>query len=308
LTLEYNTISDYFNSLFNTEGFKFIWGYFMEIGAHVSTAGGLYKSIQRAESIGATAIQIFASSPRGWRFKPFLEQDVDKFSSFRRESNVSTVVCHGIYLVNLGGKEELLEKSIQSLIEHLTAAHQIGAKGVVFHSGSHKGVGFEQIFSQATKAIKTVLESSPVDTELIIENCAGMGAQIGASFEEIGAMISEVSDERLKCCIDLQHAFAAGYDIGNSDSIDQVIEDFDSHIGLNRLSVIHANDSKVPFASGVDRHENIGDGHIGIEGFKTIVNHPSLKNIPFILEVPGFDGKGPDKRNIDILNGLILHE
>ena len=190
MTLEYNKNSDYFNSLFNTEGFKFIWGYFMEIGAHVSAAGGLYKSIQRAESIGATAIQIFASSPRGWRFKPFLEEDVDKFSSFRRESNVSTVVCHGIYLVNLGGKEELLEKSIQSLTDHLTAAHQIGAKGVVFHSGSHKGVGFEQIFSQATKAIKTVLESTPVDTELIIENCAGMGAQIGASFEEIGAMIS----------------------------------------------------------------------------------------------------------------------
>ena len=304
MTLEYNKNSDYFNCLFNTEGFKFIWGYFMEIGAHVSAAGGLYKSIQRAESIGATAIQIFASSPRGWRFKPF----VDKFSSFLRESNVSTVVCHGIYLVNLGGKEELLEKSIQSLTDHLTAAHQIGAKGVVFHSGSHKGVGFEQIFSQATKAIKTVLESTPVDTELIIENCAGMGAQIGASFEEIGAMISEVSDERLKCCIDLQHAFAAGYDIGNSDSIDQVIEDFDSRIGLERLSVIHANDSKVPFASGVDRHENIGEGHIGIEGFKTIVNHPSLKNVPFILEVPGFDGKGPDKRNIDTLNGLILHE
>ena len=190
MTLEYNKNSDYFNCLFNTEGFKFIWGYFMEIGAHVSAAGGLYKSIQRAESIGATAIQIFASSPRGWRFKPFLEEDVDKFSSFRRESNVSTVVCHGIYLVNLGGKEELLEKSIQSLTDHLTAAHQIGAKGVVFHSGSHKGVGFEQIFSQATKAIKTVLESTPVDTELIIENCAGMGAQIGASFEEIGAMIS----------------------------------------------------------------------------------------------------------------------
>ena len=308
MTLEYNKNSDYFNCLFNTEGFKFIWGYFMEIGAHVSAAGGLYKSIQRAESIGATAIQIFASSPRCWRFKPFLEEDVDKFFSFRRESNVSTVVCHGIYLVNLGGKEELLEKSIQSLTDHLTAAHQIGAKGVVFHSGSHKGVGFEQIFSQATKAIKTVLESTPVDTELIIENCAGMGAQIGASFEEIGAMISEVSDERLKCCIDLQHAFAAGYDIGNSDSIDQVIEDFDSRIGLERLSVIHANDSKVPFASGVDRHENIGEGHIGIEGFKTIVNHPSLKNVPFILEVPGFDGKGPDKRNIDILNGLILHE
>lgn len=280
----------------------------MEIGAHVSAAGGLYKSIQRAESIGAKAIQIFASSPRGWRFTPFSEEDVDKFVNSRKESAVSTVVLHGIYLVNLGGKRELLEKSIQSLTDHLVTAHQIGAKGVVFHSGSHKGVGFGQIFHQATQAIKSILESSPPDTELIIENCAGMGAQIGASFEEIGSMISEVSDERLKCCIDLQHAFAAGYDIGNPDFIDEVIRDFDAHIGLERLSVIHANDSKVPFGSGVDRHENIGEGHIGIKGFKTILNHSSLANIPFILEVPGFDGKGPDKRNIDTLNGLFSGE
>lgn len=187
----------------------------MKIGAHVSAAGGIDKAIGRASDIGAEAIQIFASSPRSWRFKPIDDAVVAKFRANMDSSEVDSVFLHGVYLVNLGGTPELVGRSVESLTNHMRVAEQIGAVGVIFHSGSHKGVGFESVFDQAVRALTEVLASGSTDASLIIENCAGMGDQIGASFAEIGKLIRAVDAPNLKVCIDTQHAFAAGYNIAS---------------------------------------------------------------------------------------------
>ena len=186
----------------------------------------------------------------------------------------------------------------------MEAAGQLGARGVIFHTGSHKGRGFEAIFEQATLALATIIENSPPDVWLMIENSAGAGDHIGSKFAEIGRMLQEVGSDRIRVCLDTQHCFGAGYGIADPDEIDSVMSEFDDAIGLDRLGAVHANDSKVAFGSGVDRHENIGDGEIGVKGFKTIMGHPAFADVPFLLEVPGADKKGPDKGNVDLLKAI----
>ncbi len=276
----------------------------MELGAHVSAAGGVDKAVGRAVDIGAEAIQLFASSPRGWKFRPIPDDKAEAYREKAEEAEIRSTFLHGSYLVNIGGKPDLVEKSIDSLINHMNAAAQIGAKGVIFHSGSHKGVGFDAVFEQATGALVQVLDNTDDSVQLIIENCAGMGAQIGASFAELGSLIREVNSPRLAICLDTEHAFAAGYNIADREGIEKAMSEFDAEIGLDKLVVVHANDAKVEFGSGVDRHENIGEGHIGIEGFETIMGHSAFSDVPFLLEVPGTDKKGPDKPNLDRLKDI----
>ena len=276
----------------------------MELGAHVSAAGGVDKAVGRAASIGAEAIQLFASSPRGWRFRPIPDDKAESYKAKVASEGIGSTFLHGSYLVNIGGKPELVEKSIGSLINHMNAAAQIGAKGVIFHSGSHKGVGFDAVFEQAIGALEQVLENTDDDVQLIIENCAGMGAQIGASFAELGRMIKAVDSPRLTICLDTEHAFAAGYNIADPEGIEKSMAEFDAEIGLDKLVVVHANDAKVEFGSGVDRHENIGEGYIGISGFETIMGHAAFADVPFLLEVPGTNRKGPDKPNLDRLKEI----
>ena len=276
----------------------------MELGAHVSAAGGVDKAVGRAVEIGAEAIQTFAASPRVWAFKPIADDKAAAYRGKAAEAGIKSTFLHGSYLVNIGGKPDHVEKSVASLTNHMGAAAQIGAQGVIFHSGSHKGVGFDAVLDQAGVALKQVLDNTDDNVQLIIENCAGMGAQIGASFEELGRLIRAVDSDRLKICLDTEHAFAAGYNIADPQGIEKAMAEFDAEIGLDRLVVVHANDAKVEFASGVDRHENIGEGYIGIQGFETIMAHPAFADVPFLLEVPGMDKKGPDKPNLDRLKDI----
>ena len=278
----------------------------MELGAHVSAAGGVDKAVGRAVDIGAEAIQTFAASPRAWAFKPIADDKAAAYREKAAEAGIKSTFLHGSYLVNIGGKPDHVEKSVASLTNHMGAAAQIGAQGVIFHSGSHKGVGFDAVLDQAGDALKQVLDNTDDNVQLIIENCAGMGAQIGASFEELGRLIRAVDSDRLKICLDTEHAFAAGYNIADPQGIEKAMAEFDAEIGLDRLVVVHANDAKVEFASGVDRHENIGEGYIGIEGFETIMAHPAFADVPFLLEVPGMDRKGPDKPNLDRLKDIRI--
>ncbi len=276
----------------------------MELGAHVSAAGGVDKAVGRAADIGAEAIQLFASSPRGWRFRPIPDEKAESYKEKAASEGIGSTFLHGSYLVNIGGKPDLVVKSIDSLINHMNAAGQLGAKGVIFHSGSHKGVGFDAVFDQSINALTQVLDSTDDEVQLIIENCAGMGAQIGASFAELGRMIKAVDSPRLTICLDTEHAFAAGYNIADREGLENAMAEFDAEIGLDKLVVVHANDAKVEFGSGIDRHENIGEGYIGIEGFETIMAHAAFADVPFLLEVPGTDRKGPDKPNLDRLKEI----
>ena len=276
----------------------------MRLGAHVSTAGGPAKAFDRAVDIGAETIQIFASSPRAWKFKMPTDDQAAEFQDRGESTGVGPVFLHGSYLVNVGGSPEIVEKSIDCLTNNMLAASKLGAKGVIFHGGSHKGKGFDAVLEQAASTLNIVLEQCPDDVWLIIENSAGMGAHIGASFVELGRMAKAIDDERVKICLDTEHCFAAGYNIADSEGVKAAMEEFDQEIGLDKLVAVHANDAKVEHGSGVDRHENIGDGYIGIDGFEVIMSHPAFRNVPFLLEVPGPEKKGPDKDNVDRLKAV----
>jgi deoxyribonuclease-4 len=277
----------------------------MRLGAHVSTAGGLDKAIDRAKEMGCETVQIFGSPPQSWAFKPAPDEQVEAFRRKAKEADIHPVYFHAIYLINLGTPNEAnLEKSVQALVNYMALAARVEAEGVIFHPGSHGGAGYAGIFQQTVGAIRQVLSKSPQGPYLVLENTAGMGQHIGAGFEELGGILKSVASPRLKVCLDTQHCFAAGYNVADKKGLKQAMEEFNREVGLKNLVAVHANDSKQPFGSGVDRHENIGDGHIGEEGFANIMSHPAFKDVPFFLEVPGADGKGPDKPNLDRLKRI----
>lgn len=277
----------------------------MKLGAHVSTSGGIDKAIDRATLIGCEGIQIFGSSPQSWAFRPVPQENITAFRKKAELQGMGPVFFHCIYLINLGNPNpENVRKGIQSLINYMDLASLIGADGIIFHPGSHKGAGYEAILKQTADSIIEVLESSPDGPWLTLENTAGMGQHIGANFEELGRIIRTVGSSRVKVCLDTEHAFAAGYDVASRDGLAFAMEEFDKEIGLEKLVAVHANDSKRPLGSGIDRHENIGEGFIGIKGFETIMSHEAFRSAPFFLEVPGFGGGGPDKENLDILKGI----
>ena len=162
----------------------------------------------------------------------------------------------------------------------------------------------DAILPQTVAAIRQVLENSPEGPHLVVENMAGMGQHIGARFQELGGILERVDRPRLKVCLDTQHTFAAGYDLTTAQGIEATIAEFDELVGVGNLVAVHANDSKRVLGSGVDRHDNIGEGFIGEEGFEVIMGNPAFRDVPFFLEVPGFEGKGPDSQNIQILKNI----
>ena len=277
----------------------------MKIGGHVSTAGGLSKAVGRGVEIGCETIQIFGSSPQGWAFKPIPGEEVETFRQGVAEADIGPVFLHAIYLINMGTpKEDVLEKGTQSLINYMNLASDIGAAGVIFHPGSHGGAGYDAILPHVVSTIQRVLNQAPEGPCLVLENMAGMGQHIGAKFEDLGRILEAVDSSRLKVCLDTQHSFAAGYDLTTQQGIEAMISEFDRDVGVSNLFAVHANDSKRPCGSGVDRHDNIGEGFIGEEGFAAIMSNPAFHDVPFLLEVPGFEGKGPDRQNIDILKRI----
>jgi len=281
------------------------------IGAHVSSSGGIYNAIDNAKNIDAEAIQIFPSPPQMWRMTQHQPDIITKFNELFVLSDLKEIWIHNIYLANLAADTaEHLKKSIDSVLHALNLANKINANGVVLHTGSHKGKGFESVVDQVVSALEEILDRSDSSTILALEDMAGQGGTIGTTFEELETLLKRVNSSRLKVCLDTCHAFAAGYDIRNKKSIAAVIQQFDSTVGLENLAVVHANDSKVDLGEQKDRHENIGQGFIGTQGFEEMIHHPGFAKKAFILEVPGYPnadtGKsnGPDQINIDELKRI----
>ncbi len=279
----------------------------MYIGAHVNSAGGVWKAVENGVSLGCEAIQFFAGSPRTWRPTLYKEKDAARFREARAASAIRFAVIHTIYLINLASaRDDFYEKSVTSLIGATAAAEQLGADAIVTHVGSHQGAGFEVGLQRVQAALRRTLEdsqNSPV--RLLLENTAGAGGTMGVDFDELGAMIDAADRHpRLGLCVDTAHAFEAGYDLRTAAGLDDLLAHLDRACGLDRLVMLHLNDSMTPLGSNRDRHQNIGDGEIGLEGFRNIVTHPAFADLPGILEVPGFDGGGPDLQNIAILRGL----
>jgi len=278
------------------------------IGAHISTAGGLYTLFGRAEKLGINAVQIFGSSPRSWRAKMPSEEDLILFSEARKKTEVESIFLHAAYLVNIASaNEEIYTYSKQSLIDHLSIAELIGAEGVIFHIGSSKGITKKEAIQKEIDAIKEILKKVDGKSKLIMENTAGGGEKIGETFEEFAELFNGAKTERLGICFDTAHAFEAGWLTQYSKKeIDSFFSQFDREIGIKNILAFHINDSMTDAGSHHDRHENIGEGKIGISGFKNLANEKRITEIPWLLEVPGFDGSGPDKKNVEILKKLLL--
>ena len=277
----------------------------MKVGAHVSSSGGLTTAFERAAAIGAETIQIFGAPPQTWRRRIIRPEECEAFRARTQETGIEPVFIHGVYLINLATESpEQLTKSTEALTGDLKLASAIAAKGVIFHVGSHKGAGFEGALEQVAGALRKVLAETSDDAWIILENSAGMGGSVGSKFTELAAIIKKVGSPRLKVCLDTEHAYAAGYNLADRDALDSVMKEFDHEIGLDNLVAVHANDSKIPLGGGIDRHDNIGEGHIGRAGFETIMAHAAFQDVPFLLEVPGFEKQGPDKPNVDILKEI----
>lgn len=276
-----------------------------KIGAHVSAAGSLSLSFERAQEIGAECTQIFISPPQQWAQIEHSSKEIEKYLQETKKTRIEPNFVHATYLINLASQNpEHLQKSINWLIHAQKEAERLKVIGTIFHIGSAGKMERGEALNQVIKAVSEILQNTG-QINLILETSAGAGNTIGDEFFELGQIIKKVGDNRLKVCLDTQHTFASGYDVRSKEGLDQTLEEFEGQVGLKNLVVIHANDSKTELGSRKDRHENIGDGLIGLDGFRNIINHQSLKDIPFILEVPG-EGSGPDTNNILRLKGLII--
>lgn len=276
-------------------------------GAHVSASGGLDKACERAASIGCNAMQIFSNSPRMWRSKSADQFDWEKFSQAKKDFGIESVVIHAMYLINLASNNpELVEKSRNALINDLTIADAGNFEGVVVHLGSHQGRGYESAKDQMVEEIKKILEETPENSILLIENSAGQNGKIASNLEEIRELLDEVDSPRLGWCLDSCHAHAAGYaitpmDVSLFDSSKMLFEEIERLRLWETLKCVHINDSRDPFGSCRDRHENLGKGKILATDMQVLLQHPKLEHVPFILEVPGAEKKGPDIENVALM-------
>ncbi len=274
------------------------------IGAHVSMAGGLVSAAQNVMDMGGNALQIFSGSPRSWARKPFDQSKADTFRTFCKEKNFGPTFIHSLYLVNLtADRDDLTQNSVKSIIFDLKFASQIGASGVVVHLGSHLGKGFDAVFDQLIANMKVILDATPENSTFLIENSAGQEGKLCSTLADIQRVFQTlptyVKNKRLGWCFDTCHGFAAGY------ALTSVSEEMEKYQLLDVLKVVHFNDSRDPYQSGRDRHDNIGEGQIGKEMMKAVLRDKKLQHLPVILEVPGFDGKGPDAKNIQIVKEML---
>ena len=260
----------------------------MKFGAHVSIAGGINKAPERAHGLGCECFQIFTRSPRGGK-PPALNKDlVDAFLSSCSMYSLSGYYVHTPYYINLASeKKDLRQSSVTIIREELERGSMIGAKYVMTHLGSSKGIDRTKAVDMVIESIARIVDGSgSLSTELLLENTAGQGETIGDTFGELARILNEIGNPRLGICIDTAHLLASGYDIRSGASLQSTLGALSSVISLDRVKLIHGNDSKAGLGEKKDRHEHIGKGKIGKEGFKALVNHPALKNLDMIVEIP----------------------
>ena len=273
------------------------------IGGHVSAVGGIDKAVINAQAIGAQTFQIHATSPRQWQVRVPDEKVVTTFLKEIAKSDIKSYYIHAPYLINLATViPELLEKSYNNLKGNYEIGQLIHAKGVVYHLGSFKGWDKESALQQQITTVKKLLANVEFKgCSLLLENSAGGGDKLGVTVDELAVLINGIDDDRVGICLDTAHAYEAGILTYDSDSIKLFFDEFDQKIGMHKLICLHVNDSKTEFESLHDRHDNLGEGFIGLEGFKALAKEERLFNVDWCLETPGFDGNGPDKENMEIL-------
>lgn len=276
------------------------------IGAHLSTAGGYNKAVDRAVDIGANALQIFSGSPRTWARKPIDVDELKSFQNYAKEKDIRPLFVHALYLVNLVSENiESVQKSKKVIIHELEFGSHFDCAGLVVHVGSHQGRGWQAVKDDLGLLLKKILSEAKGNVPFLIENSAGQKGKLHSNLGEIRETLDMVGSNRLGWCFDTCHGWAAGYSATGREGGKDLFAAFDEYQLWDALKCIHVNDSRDPFDSHRDRHENIGEGSIPREELEAILNHPELKNIPIITEVPGFDGnKSPDAENISRLQAI----
>ena len=281
-------------------------------GAHQSISGGYPRALERINKIGGNCLQIFSSSPRGWNFAKPGKEEIKQFIELKNRLKIDPVYFHASYLINLADDGRIGHISKLSLITELNLAPKLNIKGSIVHLGSYrekKPTSNLQLFDINPKYkilidnIKEILRKTPEESFFIIENAGNR--KIGQTLEEISQIVKDVNNPRVRICFDTCHLFSNGYAFNTDKELDLFLAKL-VKLGINNIIELwHVNDSRDEFNSGHDRHENIGHGKMNIDEFKTLLNHPKTKNFPFIIETPGFDGNGPDKKNLDILKSLV---
>ncbi|MCK4524881.1 MAG: deoxyribonuclease IV [Candidatus Andersenbacteria bacterium] len=290
----------------------------MQFGAHISIAGGIEKAPERAHKIGCECFQMFSRSPHGGKAKEITESTISNFKKYCQKYNLKNYYIHTPYYINLASaNNRIYYGSVSAIKKELENADLLGARAVVTHLGSAKDLGKKEAEKKLAEGLKKIFQLSPAsekieaenkeikfNAKLLLEITAGAGEIMGDNFEEIAYFIKEAEKEipknSLGVCFDTAHAFASGYDLRNKKAVKKTFDDFDKIIGLERLKLIHCNDSKVDLESHIDRHENIGYGKIGMEGFKAIIGEPRLNNLDFILETP----LNKDRNDLKVLKEL----
>jgi deoxyribonuclease-4 len=272
----------------------------MLIGGHVSSAGGLARAVERAEAMGCETMQIFNQSPRAWRPTKYGADDFRAFRERIADSPVESVFIHAVYLINLASDDaEVRRKSLASLTHALCVGDAIEAGGVVFHPGSAKQGSQDKAMKKVGDAIKRALSNSD-HCPLLLENTAGAGGTIGRSLDELAGLVERAGgDDRVGVCLDSCHLLASGHDVRDPGELSKVVDACKRKLGLARLRCLHLNDSKTALGSNRDRHANLGAGELGDAGIRVFLAEPRFEGLPVLLEVPGPDGKGPDKQQIE---------
>ncbi len=283
-----------------------------KIGAHVSIKGGLHLAVERAAAIGCNCMQVFSGNPRSWQRSMLADEIVKKMFAKQQELKVASIFIHASYLINLASdKQELVAKSVRSLIFDLRVNSLVKGSGVIVHLGSHQGRGWAAAKTQVKEAINEILAQTPQDSVLLIENSAGQKGKIASDLKEIKWFLDQLQSSRIGWCVDTSHSFAAGYPLVKSSVFNQKSNNQDLISTITALKLdtalkcIHVNDSKTAFNSGRDRHENIGDGLIPRQDLRGFLRNNLFRHMPMIAEVPGLDGTGPDKENIKRLKEIV---
>jgi deoxyribonuclease-4 len=278
----------------------------MRFGFHISIAGGFSRVVERARIRSCETIQFFSRNPRGWKYSPLNKKEVEEFRSSVRSSALFPVFLHMPYLPNIASfKSKLYKRSIRSIATDLKRAEHLGAQYLIIHIGHRMESLEDQAIEAVSQGIDQAFEMVPNGVILLLENTAGQGTEIGYSFDQIKKIIEGVHDhQRMGVCLDTAHTFEAGHDLSNKDGLDRMLESFDQTVGLKRLHLLHLNDSKTPLGSRKDRHWHIGEGYIGLEGFRTLVNHPLLRHLPGIMETPRKDTV-EDLKNMKVIRSLV---
>ncbi len=280
----------------------------MLFGAHESIAGGVYKAIERGKQATCDTVQIFNKSNNQWRAAKLKPADVDKYFQLQEELGVSVACSHSSYLINIASPDKALnEKSYLSLREEMERCNILKVPKLVLHPGSHVGSGDEAGLDAVAENINRLLDNLNENTCILtLEATAGQGTNLGSTFEQLAYLIDKTEDkDHIGVCLDSCHIFAAGYPLTEPEDYMATMKKFDDVIGLDRLGVFHINDSKQPFGSKKDRHEQLGQGHLGLGAFANIVNDKRLEHVPLILETAKGDDLAEDIENLKVLRGLM---